>query len=137
MHCAPWACPRSWSCMPAKAITSANPNTAATCWNARWRGSRHTSARRNTDVAGPINPSTPFPCGSFRAYGECCGALLAGTPAADAEHLMRARYCAYVLQREDYLLDTWHPETRPMALHLAAQQPAPTWLGLHVREHVV
>jgi len=88
-------------------------------------------------VAGPINPSTPCPCGSFRAYGECCGALHAGTPAADAEHLMRARYCAYVLQREDYLLDTWHPETRPMALHLAAQQPAPTWLGLDVRAHDV
>lgn len=86
-------------------------------------------------MAHPIATSMPCPCGSFHAYGECCGALHAGAPAADAEHLMRARYSAYVLQREDYLLATWHPETRPSALHLTAQQPAPTWLGLDVRSH--
>lgn len=48
---------------------------------------------------------------------------------------MRARYSAYVLKREDYLLATWHPHTRPASLRLATQQPAPTWLGLDVRRH--
>lgn len=48
---------------------------------------------------------------------------------------MRARYSAYVLGLEDYLLRTWHASTRPQSLALAAQQPAPTWLGLDVRAH--
>lgn len=46
---------------------------------------------------------------------------------------MRSRYTAYVLRREDYLLATWHASTRPAALDLAAQHPAPTWLGLTVK----
>lgn len=48
---------------------------------------------------------------------------------------MRSRYSAYVLKREDYLLATWHPSTRPAHLKLAAQQPAPSWLGLSVKRH--
>ena len=51
---------------------------------------------------------------------------------------MRSRYSAYVLQREDYLLATWHTSTRPGALSLSAQHPTPTWLGLEVRaQHVI
>ncbi len=46
---------------------------------------------------------------------------------------MRSRYSAYVLKREDYLLTTWHADTQPAALSLAAQLPAPTWLGLDIR----
>ena len=49
---------------------------------------------------------------------------------------MRSRYSAYVLQREDYLLATWHPTTRPAGLALDAG-PLPTWLGLEVRRHGV
>ncbi|HEY1589903.1 MAG TPA: YchJ family metal-binding protein, partial [Rhodanobacter sp.] len=45
----------------------------------------------------------------------------------------RSRYSAYVLRREDYLLATWHPDTRPASLRLTAQQPVPTWLGLEIR----
>lgn len=48
---------------------------------------------------------------------------------------MRSRYTAYALGREDYLLATWHPRTRPAALGLAAQHPAPTWLGLTVKRN--
>lgn len=44
---------------------------------------------------------------------------------------MRSRYTAYTLGREDYLLATWHPRTRPAALHLDAP-PVPKWLGLKV-----
>ena len=46
---------------------------------------------------------------------------------------MRSRYSAYLLEREDYLLATWHASTRPPELLLAAQHPAPAWLGLEVR----
>lgn len=45
---------------------------------------------------------------------------------------MRSRYCAYVLRCEDYLLATWHPDTRPARLGLADEAPAPTWLGLKI-----
>ncbi|MEO7053003.1 MAG: YchJ family metal-binding protein [Rhodanobacter sp.] len=76
---------------------------------------------------------TPCPCGNPAAYSACCGLLHDGAVAASAEQLMRARYSAYVLKREDYLLASWHPDTRPATLKLAAQQPPPTWLGLQVR----
>lgn len=48
---------------------------------------------------------------------------------------MRSRYAAYALGLEPYLLASWHASTRPAALHLAAQQQPPTWLGLEVRGH--
>ena len=72
------------------------------------------------------------PCGSGRALEACCGRLHAGEPAPDAESLMRSRYSAYVLGLEDYLLATWHPDTRPAALELDAT-PRPHWLGLAVK----
>jgi SEC-C motif-containing protein len=59
-----------------------------------------------------------------------------GGASATAAALMRSRYCAYVLKLEAYLLATWHASTRPAALGLAAQSPAPRWLGLEVRRHV-
>jgi SEC-C motif-containing protein len=43
---------------------------------------------------------------------------------------MRSRYSAYVIGDRDYLLLTWHPETRPATLHLTPEQK---WLGLKVR----
>lgn len=77
----------------------------------------------------------PCPCGLGADYAQCCGPLLAGRPAASAEALMRSRYSAYVRADEGYLLDTWHPATRPASLDLAAS-PRPTWLGLEVKRHV-
>ena len=47
---------------------------------------------------------------------------------------MRSRYTAYTLQREDYLLATWHPSTRPAQLGLTEEAPA-KWLGLEVKRH--
>ena len=78
-------------------------------------------------------PMKPCPCGRPLPYEQCCGRCHAGTPAADAESLMRSRYSAYVLGREDYLLRTWHAATRPASLDLAAA-PATKWLGLEVRQ---
>lgn len=43
---------------------------------------------------------------------------------------MRSRYSAFVLQRRDYLLATWHPTLRPVTL---AFEPGVKWLGLQVR----
>lgn len=57
-----------------------------------------------------------------------------GEAAPDAEKLMRSRYSAYVLGREDYLLATWHADTRPADLDLHAT-PRAQWLGLTVKSH--
>jgi len=80
-----------------------------------------------------IDTMTPCPCGNPAGYARCCEPLHDGAVAATAEQLMRARYSAYVLMREDFLLASWHADTRPATLRLAAQQPAPTWLGLEIR----
>lgn len=47
---------------------------------------------------------------------------------------MRSRYAAYVLKQEDYLLRTWHPDTRPVSLDLT-QDTQTRWLGLEVKRH--
>ena len=71
------------------------------------------------------------PCGTGRRYGECCepihrrGAGLGTT----AEQLMRARYCAYVRHDASFLLNSWHPSTRPPQMVF---DPDLTWLGLDV-----
>jgi SEC-C motif domain protein len=70
------------------------------------------------------------PCGSGARYESCCGRWHAGAPAPGAEALMRSRYSAYALRLAPYLLQTWHPSTRPAALDLDA---GVRWLGLDVR----
>lgn len=44
---------------------------------------------------------------------------------------MRSRYCAYVLHLSEYLLATWHPESRPA--HIEPDEPGMQWLGLEIR----
>jgi len=78
--------------------------------------------------------SAPCPCGSRRPYADCCAPWHAGGVAPTAETLMRSRYSAYVLALEPYLLVTWHADTRPAQLDLAADE-APRWLGLEIRRH--
>ena len=69
---------------------------------------------------------TPCPCGLPHDYTKCCGPHIAGvTPAPTSEALMRSRYTAYTLALEPYLLATWHPDTRPAALNLNAEQTPP------------
>ena len=43
---------------------------------------------------------------------------------------MRSRYSAFVTLDEAYLLDTWHPATRPSRVRLHADQ---RWLGLTIK----
>ncbi|MDR4650957.1 MAG: hypothetical protein MRJ52_00955 [Nitrosomonas sp.] len=75
------------------------------------------------------------PCGSGFTYTTCCGQYLSQSDIPHhAETLMRSRYTAYTLEREDYLLATWHPSTRPDALDFASE-PQRRWLGLTVKCH--
>jgi SEC-C motif-containing protein len=79
----------------------------------------------------------PCPCGSGTHLRDCCGRWHAGPlhlQAPDAQALMRSRYSAYVLDRRDYLLATWHPRTRPALLE--PPEPGLKWLGLQLRGQV-
>ena len=94
----------------------------------------------------PAVPSAACPCGRLQgsgpkakplAYADCCGRFIDhwdAQPAPDAECLMRSRYTAFVCERADYLLATWHPSHRPALLDFDA---AAQWLGLEVRGHWV
>ena len=73
------------------------------------------------------------PCDTGLAYAACCGRFHQGEPAPDARALMRSRYSAFVLTQTDYLLATWHPDTRPATLDLTDPPGQRTqWLGLTV-----
>jgi SEC-C motif-containing protein len=105
-----------------------------------------------------LAPSQPCPCGGLAggesakakqagrkvqtksaptlAYGQCCGRWLeadaqSGPFAPDAQQLMRSRYSAFVLEREAYLLATWHPGHRPAHIEFDS---GVHWLGLEVRD---
>jgi SEC-C motif-containing protein len=71
------------------------------------------------------------PCGGGD-YAACCSPYHNGAPAPDAERMMRSRYSAYVIKLEDYLLATWHPNTRPAAIEFGDEK----WLGLEVKRHL-
>lgn len=45
---------------------------------------------------------------------------------------MRSRYTAYVRNLADYLIQTWHENTRPASLNLT-EEPQPKWLGLQIK----
>lgn len=86
--------------------------------------------------AGKVAEPQTCPCSSGASYAACCEPLHQGKAAPTAELLMRSRYSAYVLGLEPYLLQTWHPDTRPAALALDAE-PQPRWLGLEVMHHEI
>ncbi|MGH8763103.1 MAG: YchJ family protein [Nitrosospira sp.] len=77
---------------------------------------------------------SPPPEGIGKDYAGCCRRYLEdGEVAPTAEALMRSRYTAYALGREDYLLATWHHRTRPASLELGGEPRK--WLGLEVRRN--
>lgn len=92
--------------------------------------------------AAPPPRPLACPCGRLDAarrrpldYRQCCGRYLddwQGTPAPDAQSLMRSRYTAFVLGRADYLRATWDAAHAPAALDLDASAK---WLGLELRGH--
>lgn len=74
------------------------------------------------------------PCGDGRAYRRCCkrlhdaGNAGLGTTATET---MRARYSAYVIRNEPFLLATWHHATRPTSVDFSDEVE---WHGLSVLE---
>ena len=73
--------------------------------------------------------------GQPRQLADCCGPYLDDfehRPAPDAASLMRSRYSAFVLERADYLLATWHVSTRPASIDF---DEGVKWLGLEVKRH--
>ncbi|MGI9615845.1 MAG: YchJ family protein [Acidimicrobiales bacterium] len=46
---------------------------------------------------------------------------------------MRARYAAYVAENEQFLLSSWHPDTRPSTVDF---DPAVAWTGLTILDEV-
>lgn len=79
------------------------------------------------------------PCGRMDAkkrlvdYNNCCGRYLEGAQTApDAQTLMRSRYSAFVLEKADYLLATWHSSHRPDHVEF---DDGVKWLGLQILRH--
>jgi SEC-C motif-containing protein len=75
------------------------------------------------------------PCGSGKAYAECCGPFISGAEnPASAEQLMRSRYTAYVREDVDYIVDTHIPRRREdldvEATRIWAKEAE--WLGLEI-----
>lgn len=94
-------------------------------------------------MSATVPTTGPCPCGRTDrrdkpiGYALCCGRYLEdfeGTPAPDAESLMRSRYAAFVLERGPYLLATWHASTRPASIEF---EPGVKWLGLDIRSRSV
>ena len=94
---------------------------------------------KSVTPAKPVKVLQACPCGRRGAskkplaFVDCCGRFIGcfeTTPALDAESLMRSRYSAFVLERADYLLATWHASQRPASIEFEA---GVKWLGLEVR----
>jgi SEC-C motif-containing protein len=73
---------------------------------------------------------TRCPCGFGEPYESCCGRYHSGSAEPpSATDLMRARYSANARGDRDYLVNTWHSQTRPLNLALAAGR---SWTGLQI-----
>lgn len=73
---------------------------------------------------------TRCPCLSGLPYVECCARLHRGdASAATAEQLMRSRFTAFAVGDDHYLLESWHPSTRPTTLEL---DPELRWYRLDI-----
>lgn len=80
-----------------------------------------------------MNQETLCPCGSGAAFAQCCGPYLDGSRLpATAEALMRSRYTAYTRMDDKYLLESWHPDTRPDDEHPSDDGDGSVWTGLEV-----
>ena len=74
------------------------------------------------------------PCDSGKLFKLCCQPYVEQiNDAPTAEALMRSRYTAFVLHREDYLRYSWHPDTCPKYVHLNKKAQ---WLGLKIKSTV-
>ena len=77
---------------------------------------------------------TLCPCGSGRTFEECCGPIIAGSPAPTPEALMRSRYSAFVTGELDHVDRTHAAEVRDDFNRAEAERSIKecTWLGLEI-----
>ncbi len=70
------------------------------------------------------------PCASGKPFAACCEPFIQGKiQAPTAEALMRSRYTAYAKKQVDYLLKTWHADTRPKQIRI---EEIPEWKHLAI-----
>ena len=73
----------------------------------------------------------PCPCGSGRTLAAGCGRCInEGMIPPSAVALLRSRYSAFALNREDWLRLTWAKETCPSETLI---DPSLKWIGLTVK----
>ena len=75
------------------------------------------------------------PCGSGKAFEDCCGPYVEGKEAAPtAEALMRSRYTAHCLGRYEYLNESILPEMRDEADEAETREWSELveWQGLEI-----
>ena len=69
-------------------------------------------------IKNPLSQKPSCPCGSGKSYSKCCQPYHEGSHAPTAETLMRARYSAYSMHNDEYLVHTWHPGSRPKKINI-------------------
>lgn len=55
-------------------------------------------------------PNNPCPCGSSLKYKKCCKIFHDGKLPLSALELMKSRYCAFAIERSEYIIATTHFE---------------------------
>lgn len=93
---------------------------------------------KHQQIAASSRLADACQCGRPANYLDCCGRYHAGPlalQAPDPESLMRSRYSAFVKDVRPYLIDTWHPSTRPPLIE--APEPGLSWLGLEVKNSAI
>lgn len=62
---------------------------------------------------------TLCPCHSGRLFSLCCESFLNEKSFPEtAVQLMRSRYCAYSLAKNEYLITSWHKSTCPQSVEI-------------------
>jgi SEC-C motif domain protein len=75
------------------------------------------------------------PCNSNKYYSDCCYPFLEEEQQADtSEKLMRSRYTAHVKNKIDYIVNTYHPDSRKNTKRSTIEQWASktSWKGLEI-----
>ena len=79
------------------------------------------------------------PCQSTLSYENCCAPFHNGFRLPEtAEQLMRSRYCAYVLHKIDYIIQTTVPAQQGLLNRISIDQWSKDtqWQGLIVHQHL-
>jgi SEC-C motif domain protein len=76
-------------------------------------------------------------CGSGKVYGECCGPIIAGTPAPTAEALMRSRFTAFARGNLDHIERTCAKVERgKVETSGAGSSSEVEWVGLQILDTI-